>query len=47
MMAEPVLAATRLAGTAAERVLLVVGPSLGTVVPARPPQPVFRSGENI
>ena len=31
-MAEPVLAATRLAGTAAERVLLVVGPSLGTAV---------------
>jgi hypothetical protein len=29
-MAEPVLAATRLAGTAAERVLFVVGPSLGT-----------------
>ena len=31
-MAEPMLAATRLAGTAAERVLLVVGPSLGTAV---------------
>ena len=31
-MAEPVLAATRLAGTAAERMLLVVGPSLGTAV---------------
>ena len=31
-VAEPVLAATRLAGTAAERVLLVVGPSLGTAV---------------
>jgi len=31
-MAEPVLAATRLAGTAADLVLLVVGPSLGTAV---------------
>jgi 3-oxoadipate enol-lactonase len=31
-MAEPALAATRLAGTAADQVLLVVGPSLGTAV---------------
>ena len=31
-MAEPVLAVTRLAGTAADGVLLVVGPSLGTAV---------------
>ena len=31
-MAEPALAAVRLAGTAADRVLLVVGPSLGTAV---------------
>jgi pimeloyl-ACP methyl ester carboxylesterase len=31
-MAEPVLTATRLAGTAADRALLVVGPSLGTAV---------------
>ena len=31
-MAEPVLAATRLAGTGADNVLLVVGPSLGTAV---------------
>lgn len=29
-MAEPVLAATRLAGTASDRMLLVAGPSLGT-----------------
>ena len=33
-MTEPVLAATRLAGTAAARTLLVVGPSLGTAVGA-------------
>jgi len=33
-MAEPVLAATQLAGTAADGVLLVVGPSLGTAVGA-------------
>jgi pimeloyl-ACP methyl ester carboxylesterase len=33
-MAEPVLAATRLAGSAADRVVLVVGPSLGTAVGA-------------
>src|ERR1700684_42067 len=31
-MAEPALAGTRLAGTAADQVLLVVGPSLGTAV---------------
>ena len=31
-MTEPVLAASRLAGTVAEKMLLIVGPSLGTAV---------------